>query len=387
MENAAIERIWELITRKIAGEATGDELQELQELLQQHPEEAYSMEIMAELWKIPIQENKNYSEYQFRQLIQRMKNMGMETSGFQTEEDPDVSVLYDTSEAVKSPARKWRKMAFISAGLASIFSIVFFIYPTLFKGNQLTIASKLNKPVELSEIITKEGSKTSIVLPDGTKVWVNSGSKLTYDRDFGEKIREVTLSGEAYFDVVHNAVKPFIIHTVKMDIKVLGTAFNVRCYPDEKKTETSLIRGRIEVTLLERPKEKIYLKPNDKLILSNDNNSAYSLVNKSAKTETVAGLLPMVSISHITYQQTDSSVVETSWVENKLEFVGETFEDIAKKMERWYGVMITINDEKLKQTHLTGSFEHETVEQALIALQISVPFKYTNTQNNIVITK
>ena len=228
-------------------------------------------------------------------------------------------------------------------------------------------------------------------MPDGTKVWVNAGSKLTYDNNYGNKLREVSLFGEAFFDVVKNSEKPFVIHTLKMDIKVLGTAFNVRCYPNEKKTETSLIRGRIEVTLKDRPNEKIYLSPNEKLTLMDDalvSSDNSTKTNNNKKDDRFAQLLqPIVAIGHVTTMPVNNTIIETSWVENKLEFRSETFEEVASKMERWYAVNIFIEGDALKHEHLTGSFETETVEQALTALQYTTKFKFNINKNNITITK
>ena len=380
MDNAAIDRIWELFSRKLSNEATEVELQELQVLLREQPNEAYSLEIMEDLWKAPIQENKQYSEYKFKQLIQRMQGMGIETSGFNQEEKHLITVNQDNTYKVKRGFLIIKQIA-ISICLFGILIAGYF----LFENNN---SKKDHLPVEKSsEIATKNGSKTTITLPDGTKVWVNAGSKLTYENSYGNNLREVTLSGEAFFDVVHNAEKPFVIHTSKMDIRVLGTAFNVRCYPDEKKMETSLIRGSIEVTLKDRQKEKIYLKPNEKLTLTDDEVSTSLIKNlKKAKNE-IVNMQPLVAISHLTYQPADSSVVETSWVDNKLVFRSETFEEVALKMEKWYGVTINIQNENLKQEHLTGSFESETVDQALTALQFTTNFRYTINKNIITITK
>ena len=380
MDNAAIDRIWELFSRKLSNEATEVELQELQVLLREQPNEAYSLEIMEDLWKAPIQENKQYSEYKFKQLIQRMQGMGIETSGFNLEEKHLITVNQDNTYKIKRGILIIKQLA-ISICLIGILIAGYF----LFENNN---SKKGHLPIEKSsEIATKNGSKTTITLPDGTKVWVNAGSKLTYENSYGNNLREVTLSGEAFFDVVHNAEKPFVIHTSKMDIRVLGTAFNVRCYPDEKKMETSLIRGSIEVTLKDRQKEKIYLKPNEKLTLTDDEVSTSLIKNlKKAKNE-IVNMQPLVAISHLTYQPADSSVVETSWVDNKLVFRSETFEEVALKMEKWYGVTINIQNENLKQEHLTGSFESETVDQALTALQFTTNFRYTINKNIITITK
>jgi transmembrane sensor len=120
---------------------------------------------------------------------------------------------------------------------------------------------------------TKKGSKSHIVLPDGTNVWLNADSKIIYPGNFQGETREVSLVGEAFFDVVKNVNKPFIIHTGTMDVKVLGTAFNVRSYPGEMTTEASLLRGLIEVTLNGTEKKKILLKPNEKLTVLNSDES------------------------------------------------------------------------------------------------------------------
>ena len=96
---------------------------------------------------------------------------------------------------------------------------------------------------------------------------------MTYDKNFGKNIREVNLTGEAFFDVTKDSSHPFIIHTNVIDIKVLGTEFNVRSYPNDANTETSLIRGKVEVTVKNRANEKIYLEPNEKLVVANDNSA------------------------------------------------------------------------------------------------------------------
>jgi ferric-dicitrate binding protein FerR (iron transport regulator) len=312
-----------------------------------------------------------------------MQKMGINTQGFMKDDDEPVFI-----ETPKSGKRIVKKMMLATCVAAAVVAAAFFYHRST-ENNK--VVAQIPSP---SIISTKYGSKTSVTLPDGTKVWINSGSKLTYDNDFGTTAREVNLTGEAFFDVTHNAEKPFIIHTSKMSIRVLGTAFNVRCYDDEEKIETSLIRGRIEVTLNNKPDKKIYLNPADKLILMNDEiveapkPSASPSIIHPLQQKTIRLPLPEeISIQHITYQPADSSVVETSWVDNRLAFVGDTFEEVAKKMEKWYGVHITITHKKLKQTKLTGAFEDETIEQALKALQITTPFNYINYQNNIIITK
>ncbi|MGZ3922291.1 MAG: FecR family protein [Flavisolibacter sp.] len=227
-----------------------------------------------------------------------------------------------------------------------------------------------------SEISSPLGSKTKLVLPDGTRVWLNAGSKLTYNEQFGITNRSTSLTGEAFFDVIKNAT-PFTIRANKIQIKVLGTAFNVKAYPDEKTTETSLLRGKVEVTLDRRPGETVILKPNEKLIVSNEEVTKMAGVQKRR---------PMVIIGELTHVN-DTTIVETSWVHNELIFQDEAFIEVARQMERWYGVNIEFNDQKLAKERLSGTFTTETIQDALNALQYSTRFHYSVKGNLVTILK
>src|SRR6185295_18900551 len=154
--------------------------------------------------------------------------------------------------------------------------------------------------------------------------------------------REVSLTGEAFFDVTKDSSHPFIIHTSVMDIKVLGTAFNVRSYPGDASTETSLIRGKVEITVKNRSNAKIYLNPNEKLTVLNNvtvnkiTASQGPVKNASEKT---------LSVDQLNYSPVDSTPIETAWVDSKLRFQkNETFKEVALKMERWYAVTIIFDD-------------------------------------------
>ena len=203
------------------------------------------------------------------------------------------------------------------------------------------------------------GSKTEIRLPDGTTVWLNSGSEVSYPSVFEPELREITLSGEAFFDVQKNDRSPFVVHTGDLDVRVLGTSFNVKSYPGEDFTETTLIEGSVKLSNRDS-KETVVLKPGERAVMI-----------KSRKQFETKG--------HV---ETD---LYTSWKNGKLVFKREKFEDLAVKMERWYNIRITINNKRLSDERLTGIFEEESIEQALHALQISVPFRYEIRKNNILI--
>jgi transmembrane sensor len=219
-------------------------------------------------------------------------------------------------------------------------------------------------------------------LPDGTKVWLNAGSSLTYDPLYGKNIREVTLSGEAFFDVVKNKEKPFIIHASKINVRVLGTEFNVRAYPTDRTTEASLIRGSIEVTFKDKPSKKIILKPNEKIVVDNDRYLKEMLASSRPDSREKMHGIPGVDIKKLTYENKTGIIIETSWVENKLIFQDESFDDLARQLERWYGVSINFSNKELKENRLTGSFKNETVRQALDALKFTASFDYGIDNNN-----
>lgn len=229
-----------------------------------------------------------------------------------------------------------------------------------------------------SEIVTKKGSKSRIVLPDGSLVWLNADSKLIYPENFQGATREVRLTGEAFFDVTKDKNRPFIIHTNTVDVKVLGTIFNLRSYPEEATTETSLLHGMIEVTLLKQADKKIILRPNEKLTISNSEPD--SLENKADDIQTEA---PVLVLSKVHYRHNDTISTEALWVNNILVFDNEGMENVFFKIERWYNVEIEVQDPELLSKHFTATFQNKPLVEILEALQLTFHFKYTIEQGRV----
>jgi ferric-dicitrate binding protein FerR (iron transport regulator) len=238
------------------------------------------------------------------------------------------------------------------------------------------------KPIN-NTVSTKEGDKASITLPDGSKVWLNGDSKITYE-DFRNKTREVYLSGEAFFDVAKDKTKPFIIHTRTISLKVLGTAFNVRSYDNEKETETALVHGSVEVTLRNRPDQKILLKPGEKLLVKNTPVDTSLKFKKPKRDEAT----PIAVLTNMLYYGTDSSSVETSWTKNELVFNDEPLEKIALNLERWFSVQINIANESLKKVRYTATLEEDDkLEDFLEALKIAEGFHYSIKNKEVIISR
>jgi ferric-dicitrate binding protein FerR (iron transport regulator) len=231
----------------------------------------------------------------------------------------------------------------------------------------------------VNEVVTKRGSKSSIKLPDGTIVRLNTDSRLTYLNFTAGKNREVTLIGEAYFDVAHDSSRPFIIHTGKINIKVLGTSFNVRNYPQDKELETSLIKGKIEVSLDSRPEDIITLKPTEKLIIAKEQDEL------AAATKVTNNIDNKVVLTSITYLRHDSLVAETSWLNDKMVFVNQPLDKIAIELERKYAITINFKDEKVKKYRYTGVFENVSLEKVFQLIKYSKNINYKIDNKNIVI--
>lgn len=363
------EQFWVLLSKKIAGEASEPELAELEQLMQQHPEWQFAAQNLSDIWgSSPEQTGTQTSNDEDAYLlhVQRMKEMGVLF---------DDNILYAYPAGDEKPVSHFRvyRNWYISLAVAASLLFVLFLLPSLFTKPQPVIAA-----AERNEVSTGNGSRTKVQLPDGSLVWLNAGSKLHYDKDFGITTRHVTLSGEAFFDVTKNKEKPFIIQTSSIDIKVVGTAFNVKAYPGDRTTETSLIRGIIEVTIKNRPNDKIILSPNEKLIVEN-NPVEKSRLASTGRAE------PVVSINPIQPSKKDSTITEIQWVQNRLVFDDERLQEIALKMERWYNVKIEIESEKLFDKRISGSFINENIDQAMEALSITGKFRYKRLNDTIII--
>ena len=364
-----------LVSLKLSGEATPGELDELNDLLRQFPELSLQLDVLDKLWRQRHTGLYANTDDAYNKHLQRLSNH-LSKPVLNYAQGTDTSYTGDNDEPV-AMRRNFGKQFYIWSGAVAAASlIIFFIffYTT-------SPGGKVNHSIAQNTVSTKPGSKSKLQLPDGTQVWLNSDSKITYDESFLGEFREVQLTGEAYFDVAKDKEHPFIIHTQTMDLKVLGTAFNVRSYANEKNTETSLIHGSIEITLKNNPDKKIILKPEEKLIIQNN---AFSLQHPAKEVDNNLKELPMMILGKIHFLKKDSSATETLWVKNKLAFDDESLESIASKIERWYDVKVIITDEKLKQANYSAVFTDESLPDVIEALSIG-NFRYTINKKEIII--
>ncbi|MGK2864132.1 MAG: FecR family protein [Chitinophagaceae bacterium] len=352
------DHIWYLIARSLSGEASPEEQEELAELLRHDALLQQQYDLLVRIWK--EKQNNNTVEDNF----DANKSVSRIISRAASEEIEEDNIFR------KKRNRKSRRIYFATGILATLVLVGW-----LWKG--IGISGPVSQKPGSEKIITQNGTRTRSLLHDGTTVWLNAGSKLSYDNDFSGSTREVSLEGEAFFDVVKQPNRPFIVHTSGIDIRVLGTEFNVKSYPDDKNVETTLYKGAVQVFRHEDSLSKaIHMAPNQKLIVSKQ--AANPSLKLSEERKSFAGEVntSLFTITHIDSTKTDSARFETAWLYSRLEFRRDNFEELAKKLERWYNVNIIFKDDKVKKLNFNGSFEKETVDQAFNYLKQTILFNY-----------
>jgi transmembrane sensor len=239
------------------------------------------------------------------------------------------------------------------------------------------------------EISAPMGGKSSVVLPDGTKIWLNAGSKIKYNGDFNSGKRDIFLEGEAYFDVAKKKI-PFIVHTSDIDIRVFGTSFNVKSYPDEDRIETTLVEGSIRVDRKES--KPVFLSPKEKLIFYKKNadfeTKKYSVdTNKTSKDTNYQKSVNETIVNDAIEVNTNVNIEEdVSWKDGSLIFNQENLESLTKKLERKYDITFSFENEDLKNYSFSGTLRDFPLEQVLRAIRFTSPINYTINEKTVVLS-
>ncbi|RKD90683.1 FecR family protein [Mangrovibacterium diazotrophicum] len=199
-----------------------------------------------------------------------------------------------------------------------------------------------------STLSTEPGERSHMMLPDGTKVWLNTDSELKYASDFNQEHRDVYVTGECYFEVAKNARKPFVVHANDLQVKVYGTHFNVKESSKTKQSEVTLVEGKVEVLSPEN-KSLSYLSPGEKLTLKGDK---YRI------------------------DKAENPKVLIAWTQGVLVFVDQPFEEVVSYLENWYGVTIQL-DQSLHNNHrFTFKVKTESLREVLELISVITPIQY-----------
>ena len=339
-------RLIELMAKKMGKNASGEDVKELERLLAAYPSYTYLEEIARSLkgspehFEMPVEEEA-VVDSGWKKLAGRLgKDLGEETP-----------------IAARTPRRLWPRLAVAASLLVLGAGATWYFHNTQ------------KSPVPMARVTHKlfnvryGSAQQMFVLEDGTKVWLNAGSRLTYPDVFTGSSRDVELEGEAFFDVAQQASMPFLVHAGKVTVKVLGTRFNLKAYREDESVTTTLISGKVQVSMDDDPERKIILSPHEKLIL--------------VKT----GEIKSISHNALRYQvqslpEVNDTPPETAWMENKLVFSDEPFDEVARLLERKYDVQIDFENEDLKAQHLSGVFEKESLKEVLDILRMTTRFHY-----------
>jgi ferric-dicitrate binding protein FerR (iron transport regulator) len=225
-----------------------------------------------------------------------------------------------------------------SIAASIVIAIGFITYLTT---NQQPGLSIFNASVQRQE--ASRGEHRYLELVDGTKVWLNSASRLTYSNNFAsEEKREVFLEGEAFFDVAENKDRPFIVNTADIAIKVLGTAFNVKSYPGDAMVETTLVRGKITLESKQEGKAggPVVMIPNEQAVFIKDSKK-------------------------IVLENNVPSDNFTDWKNGWIVFDDKPFSYIKETLERWYNVTIVVEDENSLSCTFTARFKDKSLQEVL----------------------
>ncbi len=248
----------------------------------------------------------------------------------------------------KLKLNKNRNLAFVIARYTAI--IIFFFAAGVLIQNRFNLGARENITPFSNEVRVPFGQTASVVLCDGSVVWLNSGSKLLYSSSLVGDEQRVTLEGEAFFDIAKNSDRKFIVQTNVVDMHVYGTAFNVEAYAAEKIVRTTLIKGSLGV-VTKSGVIKAKLTPGKRADFSRND-------------------------GHIVVRNVDTDIY-TSWRNGLITFRNEPLSSIAKKLERWYNVKIEFRNSNLPNMLYSGTIlKYKPIDQILEVLKLTANVNY-----------
>lgn len=332
------EQFTELLAKKLSGEISADELSEFNRLIASDSAFQKEYEAIKTYW---MEDDEPYEN-----IVNIFEDIKLKAG---------ISDTDNVIELQKPKKDRVLLLRIMAAACVLIIISIFFYF--------IKLKPEAPTSLVLNELKTGNGAIKNIRLPDGTSVTLNATSVLKYPTAFTGKTREVYLIGEGFFDVAKDHSHPFIVHTNKSDIQVLGTAFDIKSYSNDSLFEATLFRGSIEASVKNASGSKVLLKPYDKLVIEN---TGYFLTKS-------------------THPDADTTNIETAWMHNKLIFKNQPFSLLANSLSRKYGVNIIFNNKNLKTVKLSGEFDREDINQVLLSLKLVAKFNYKIANNDIYI--
>lgn len=324
-----------LVTRKLTGVATLEETDTLEGMIGQHPE---------------LKERYLDLEHYFKET-QQPAAAETEQALEKTWAKIQAANVVDTPTVIRSIG--WRKYAVVAAASTLLGAALFF-----FNQEKKQVASK---PVHWIKQRNGNARKAYIELADGSKIWLNAASQVTYPEKFDSGNRTVFLEGEAFFDIAPNT-RPFMVHLKNGTVKVLGTSFNIKAY-DNEPVQTAVITGKVAFI----PRYEEAKKVSDTIVITPDIKVTYT-----ASSGTIV-------------KSTMIDKEDKAWTEDRLIFRNATLEEIGASLERKFDKKVMFEADAPKQFRLTGSFHNNRLEDIMYYLSKSKAFHYRITDSTLVI--
>lgn len=388
MQGGELEQFWSLIEKVLTSRASEDEMRKFQEILLRDEQLLEVFTVVQRKWskaanlepfdKINIRADweKVYTEIRRRDATAGKSAPVGATAPPGTLSPPGMSKAGRTRQLV---LRQMRYAAAVIMLVAA--SAVFYWLGS--KTNDLSV-------IAYNHIEAPLGSRTQVVLPDGSTVWLNAGSSITYPSNFNLANRDIKLNGEAYFDVKKQDV-PFVVYAMDVAFRVLGTEFNLKAYDDDDTIEATLVSGslKIEDAIPDRARfREMVLEPKQKATFFRSEGDLAIHAEPEAE-EAVPPPSPVPPparpISSIQVMQKKTVDHETSWKDGILVFDGEPLAGLVRILERRYDVNFVFEDERLKTYRYSGTLRDQTLEQVLNAMKLTSPIDYTLDDKTVVI--
>jgi len=311
---------WEAIAARLKNEANTGQLLQIEEWLALSPENQVILSEILNTWSLTRHKTQFYEPdktINWEKLMKRIDHPQSRTIQLNT----------------------WYRWIAAASIIAVVFLAGLGLGDVFFKSSPNIAFVKITAP---------EGSKTQIILPDSTRVWLNSGAELQYPVDFSAQNRQVTMIGECFFDVTKDPEYPFIVDGSKLRVKVYGTKFNVNEDRFTKGTDITLISGKVEVY--------------------NQQNQLLSKLNPGEQLVYNNGLSQV--------QKTQNPEALTAWINNMLIFNNQPFEEVINYLEKWYGVKITLDKTLFYNYNYTFKVKTESLREVLELISFITPIEY-----------
>ncbi len=321
-----------------------------------------------------------------REIISALKNLHRSKVPFDKQAENDY-LLREIDLREKHSGHRLRRQISVIKVVAIAASLLLIMSLSVLSYYYFSIRQHKVDGHAFHQVIAPKGEKAEVILSDGSKVWLNSESKLRYPEGFTKGKRKVYLDGEAYFDVEKVKNSTFTVNVNDANITVLGTEFNIKNYQEDDDLEVTVVKGSV---LVADNKDKmsykpLILKPFEKVSISKSNHNIHlestkNLSEPDVKPDTENQAERKITIKHVDPQ------ADVSWKDQKLIFDNETLSEMAVMMGRWYNIPVHVEDSLLGTQRYTGKFvNNENIYQVLSAIELTTPVDYDVRNNEIFI--